>query len=218
MFSQSGGAQTVVQDLQIGASANSNGTYNLSGGTAAIGGGLNGVYVGGGHNTAGGTGVLTVSGTGDLSTTTSLTVYNTAGSGVNLSGGAIHTAALNLNGSPSRFNWTGGTLELTTSVTFDSAAAGTTTSAAFGSSLALGSSQTLMIDGDETLGGGGTFDLTLNSGGTHSVTGGHHAEPDGHDHSKRRQHANLLQLHPGRWHREWHAAESGQLHLSKRIV
>jgi hypothetical protein len=178
LFSQSGGAQSVVQDLYIGASANSNGTYNLSGGTAAIGGGLYGVYVGGGHTVAGGTGVLTVSDSGDL-TTTSLTVYNTAGSGVNLSGGAIHSAALNLNGSPARLNWTGGTLDLTTSVTFDSAAAGTTTSAAFGSSLALGSSQTLMIDGDETLGGTGSFDLTLNSGATHSVAGGITLNPTG---------------------------------------
>ena len=90
---------------------------------------------------------------------------------MNLSGGRINASALVLNGHPELLNWTSGTLELTTSITFDSAAAGNTTSAAFGAARTLASNQTLIVTGNETLGGVGAFALTLNSGGAHSVSG-----------------------------------------------
>jgi T5SS/PEP-CTERM-associated repeat protein len=91
---------------------------------------------------------------------------------INFSSGTINAAALNFNGTPSLLNWTGGTLNINNNVTFDSAAAGTTTGAAFGASKTIGSGQTLKITGYETLGGTtGTFGLTVGSGGTHTVTG-----------------------------------------------
>jgi hypothetical protein len=168
IFNQSGGTNIFGSELDIGPTSNSIGNYSLSGGTATTGGS---VYVGGMHNGSGGEGLLTVCGTGVLNVSGGLVVYNTTGSTISLSGGTINTAALDFNGVPSLFNWTSGTLNLTSSVTFDSAAGSTTTSAAFGSSLTVGANQTLVVTGNEGLGGTGTFALTINSGGTHSVTG-----------------------------------------------
>jgi T5SS/PEP-CTERM-associated repeat protein len=169
-FTQSAGVNT-TNNLDLGGQSGSSGTYNLNGGTLLVGNNVvgNGVFVGA---AATGKGVLTVSGAGLMTVFGALTINNNAlGSAVNLSGGTINAAALNFNGAPSLFNWTSGTLNLTTSVTFDSGATATSTSAAFGPSLALGVGQTLMVTGDETLGGAGSFALTLNSGATHYVSG-----------------------------------------------
>ena len=165
-FNQTGGTNTITSgNLVVGAFAGSVGTYTLSAGSAST---SNNVMVG-----PGGVGVLTVTGTGVL-TTNSLQVFRsitTPGTVVNLSGGTINTPALNFNGNPSAFNWTGGTLNLTTDVTWDSAADPTSTSSAFGPSLVLNNTQTLSIAGSEILGGVGPFGLTLNGGCTHTVTG-----------------------------------------------
>jgi hypothetical protein len=140
------------------------GTFNQSGGTNTT----NGLYVGeramGTYNLSG-TGVLTVTGGGTL------IAWNTPGTSVNLSGGTINAAALDFNGVPALFNWTGGTLNLTQSVTWDPSAAANSTSAALGPSLVLDNTQTLAITGNEVLGGTGAFGLTLNGGSAHSVTG-----------------------------------------------
>ncbi|HEY1683487.1 MAG TPA: hypothetical protein VGG19_01875, partial [Tepidisphaeraceae bacterium] len=90
---------------------------------------------------------------------------------LNLAGGTLNATGLDFNGPPFLFNWTAGTLNLNSNVIWDSAAASTTTGDAFGSSLMLGTSQTLQISGNETLGGVGAFTLTLSTGSTHAVTG-----------------------------------------------
>jgi autotransporter-associated beta strand protein len=172
-FNQSGGTNT-TGDLVVGVGAI--GAYNLSGGSATVSGYA---YIGGSISGPGGTGVLTVSGTGVLTDNATLVAYNTSGSAVNLTGGTINTAALNFNGNPALLNWTSGKLNLTSNVVWDSTAAATSTSAAFGAARTLGSGQTLMITGNETLGGTGAFALTLNSGGTHNVTGGITLSPTG---------------------------------------
>jgi hypothetical protein len=174
-FNQTGGFNTVTfqpgspftSAMYLGYEPGANAHYTISGGTAHIYGS---VYVGGGDNGApGGTGVLTVSGTGAFNLENALVVFNTPGSSVNLNGGTISTLGLNVNGNPSLFNWTSGTLNLISDVVFDSAASPTSTGAAFGSSLTLNNNQTLIVGGIETLGGAGPFSLTLNSGSTHSV-------------------------------------------------
>jgi hypothetical protein len=170
-FVQTGGTNT-ASSIYISGFSGGNGTYTLSAGQVSISSGMyDGMYVGGNAGGAYSTGVLTVSGTGVLAVGSVLQVYNTAGTALNLNGGTINTAALNFGGVPALFNWSSGKLNLTQSVTWDSAAAATSTSAAFGPALALGSDQTLTITGDETLGGTGAFSLTLNSGSTHEVTG-----------------------------------------------
>jgi hypothetical protein len=167
-FNQSGGTNTVATALYLAYSSGSTGTYVLSGGTLTVNGSA---YVGGSNTGPGGMGILAVSNTGVVNISGTLAVYNISRTGVTLSGGTINTASLNFNGAPSLFNWTGGTLGLTSGVTFDPGAAATSTSAAFGSSLMLGANQTLNVTGNETLGGNGSFALTLNGGSTHSVTG-----------------------------------------------
>jgi hypothetical protein len=167
VFNQSGGTNTISSGsaLNIGASGLAgDGAYYLSGGIVSA------PNVNVGANSSG-VGVFNVSGTGTLSVANALTVYNGTGYVVGFSGGTINAGGLNFNGNPSLFNWTGGTLNLTSNVTWDSAAAGTSTGAAFGSALTLGSGQTLMITGNEGLGGTGPFSLTLNSGSSHYVTG-----------------------------------------------
>ena len=175
-FNQTGGTNTGSTDLSLGVNTNATGTYNLSGGSAIFGGNA---YVAGNAGVVGGSGVLNVSGTGALTLGSALAIFNRPNTSVNFSGGTINAATLNFNGLPSLFNWTGGKLNLTSSVTFDSAAAATSTSSAFGPSLTLGSDQTLAITGNEGLGGTGAFTLMLNSGSTHLVTGGITLSPTG---------------------------------------
>jgi fibronectin-binding autotransporter adhesin len=175
-FNQTGGTNSSPTGfLSIASNVGATGSYTLSAGPASFGGN---VYVGG-EAGAGGAGVLSVSGSGVFTTGGTLTAYNTPGTGITLSGGTINTAALDFNGVPSLFTWTGGTLNLTSSVTWDSGAAATTTSDAFQNSLALGSGQTLIVTGNETIGGTGSFTLELNSGSTHYVTGGITLAPTG---------------------------------------
>ena len=178
IFTQTGGTNGINNgyDLDLGVFLGSSGTYALSGGTTNVSGS---VYVGGYNDGVGGTGVLTVSGTGILNIGGALTAYDTVGNSIKLKSGTINTAALDFNGAPSLFKWTAGTLGFTNSVTFDSGAPATSTAAAFGSSLTLGSGQELNVGGDETIGGAGPFSLTLKSGSIDNLTGTLTIEPTG---------------------------------------
>jgi hypothetical protein len=173
-FSQTGGENTTNGSLYVGYNGGigpGSGTYNISGGSVAVG---SAVVVGGG-----GPSVLSVSGTSSLTVAGSLEINNVPNAAINLSGGTITAGGLDFNGATSLFNWTGGTLNLTTNVIWDPAAANTTTSAAFQNALTIGVNQTLMISGNETIGGAGAFSLTLNSGSTHYVTGSITLSPTG---------------------------------------
>lgn len=169
IFNQSGGTHVLGggYNVNIGATTSGSGAYNLSGGSAYMSGN---VIVGGYGFTPGGAGVLNISG-GSFTAFSDLIVFNTPGSAINLNGGTLNTGGLDTNGVPSLFNWTAGTLNITSDVTWDSAGQIVSTSAALGSSLAVGANQAFLITGNETLGGAGPFALTLNAGGTHSVTG-----------------------------------------------
>ena len=169
---QTGGTNTVTGNLRIGAVAGYVGAYTLNAGQASI----NSMFVGTG---TGGVGVMTVSGTGVLDVGGVLKVYKGNETSLRLYGGTINAAALDLGGTPSLLDWTSGKLNITQSVTWDSAAAVTTTSVAFGSALALSSNRTLMVTGNETLGGAGPFYLTLNAGAIHTVTGDLTINPKG---------------------------------------
>ena len=141
----------------------STGIYTLSGGTLSAAN----VFVGGADYGPAGTGVLTVSGTGSLTTPGALVVYNTAGTALNFKGGTIYADSLNLSGNKSNFNWTGGTLNLTnrSAVTIDDSA-----SAWNGfSSLTLNSGMALNISGVETIGLTGTGAVTL-AGGDNAIS------------------------------------------------
>jgi hypothetical protein len=170
VFNQSGGTNTIVSgfNLNVGYDSGADGSYILSGGTITVG---NGVFLSGSTNGVGGVGTLNVSG-GVLNIGTSLTAYNVPGTAVVLSGGTINTPGLNLEGNPATLHWTGGTLDLLNSVTFDSTASSSTTGGAFGSSITLGSNQTLIVTGNETIAGSGSFGVTLNSGATNVVAAG----------------------------------------------
>ncbi|HEV2971098.1 MAG TPA: hypothetical protein VGY55_14085 [Pirellulales bacterium] len=162
-FNQDGGANNPSQ-LSVGSEAfTSAGAYNLSGGTLNCGALFVGYYSGPGTFTQTG-GVVNV--LGSLGIGPAPGAYNLSGGIVNIAGG------LYLIGNPALFNWTAGTVNFTTDVTFDSnGTAGPTTGNAFGAALSLGAGQTLMVTGNETLGGVGPFSLTLGAGGAHYVTG-----------------------------------------------
>jgi hypothetical protein len=99
-----------------------------------------------------------------------LSVYHNLNSVANLSGGTLQVKALNLTASD--FHWTGGTLNFTQGVTLSGDGPGGTTSTAFGTALTLGTTQTLQVTGNETVGGGSpTFTLTLNNGSANNVSG-----------------------------------------------
>jgi hypothetical protein len=161
--------------VSIGSTTGANGTYSISGGTLNAGN----IYVGGDYVGAGGTGTLTISSSSVVNVTGGVSIFNTPGSKVNFSSGTLATGAIDVQGIPSLFNWTGGTLEITKDVAWDSGGLPVSTSVIFGSSLALSSSRTLRVDGNETIGGNGSFNLTLNGGSTHSVAGDITLKPGG---------------------------------------
>jgi autotransporter-associated beta strand protein len=169
VFHQTGGTMVVDGDssggqLILGSESGASGMFNLSGGTLLV---SDSVFVG----SSGAAAALNVSGSGSLTVENTLVVHDDLTSRINLSGGTINAKALNLKGVPANLNWTAGTLNIASNVTWDSAAAISSTSAAFGAALVVGASQTLKVTGNETLGGSGPFSLTLNDGGTHQVTG-----------------------------------------------
>jgi T5SS/PEP-CTERM-associated repeat protein len=166
---ENGGKASTPGPVAIGFSAPSTGDVTVSGTNALLD--CDSLYVGGSSNAAGGTGVLNVINGGTLNATNSLVIWDTANTKVNLTGGTINAAALNFHGNPSLLNWTTGKLHIKKNVTFDPNAADTSTSAAFGSARQLDANQTLQITGNETLGGGGQFTLTVNTGGKNIVSG-----------------------------------------------
>lgn len=161
-FSQSGGTNTISGELDLGNNPSSTGNYTLNGGTLAA----SAVYVGG---SSGGTGALTVSGTGVLNVTGVLEIYNNSGSSIIFNGGTINTGALNLSGNFALFNWSAGTLNLTNpsfNAIIDTAVNGGNLT----SSITLRTGQELAVAGSEDVGNFGTG-VFNQAGGTNIVAG-----------------------------------------------
>ena len=165
-FNQTGGSNS-TGELDVGQQAGAKGTYTITAGTLSP---TSGIVVGGASSHSGGAGVLNIGGSGTINTS-SLKVYNTTGTSVNLIGGNLSVTSLNFNGVPSVFHWTSGTLSISNNLVFDAGASPTSTSAAFGNSLTLGVEQTLGIVGDETLGGSAGFALAIGTGANNTVSG-----------------------------------------------
>ncbi len=133
--------------------------------TVTVNGGLvdcYGMFVGGKSTVGGGAGVLSVNGgTVIVSPQTGLTnsgqlrVWDTSGSGVTLASGAIACDTLLTSGNPSRFNWTGGELQVTGAGGFAVSATGP-----LGAGLALGNNMTLWIDNRTTIAAGASIAVT----------------------------------------------------------
>lgn len=83
-----------------------------------------------------------------------------------LSGGTLSLTTLNNHGT---FSWTGGALELQSATTFDDSADATTAGGFLNGGVSLTSNRTLEVNGTETLGGAGTFTLTIPAGGANIV-------------------------------------------------
>jgi T5SS/PEP-CTERM-associated repeat protein len=169
LHAEGGGTVSTPGDFDVASNPDSKGVVNINnGGTVSTSGSS---HIGGWWAAAGGQGVVNVNAGGTYNVTNSLMIWNVAGNVLNLRGGTINAGGLNFNGNPSLFNWSSGTLHITSSVTFDPAAAPDTTSAAFGSARTIAGSRKLKITGSETLGGVGGFGLTVTTGGVHEVTG-----------------------------------------------
>jgi T5SS/PEP-CTERM-associated repeat protein len=165
IFTQTGGTNTVGDPASAGLmilarQAGSNATYTLSGGALDVV--LGSVYVGGDNNFGGGAGVFNVSGTGNATIANTLKVWNTAGTAVNLSGGTLQVASLDTNGNPSRFNWTGGTLNITGAGGLMIGASGP-----LGANVTVDSPRQLNVTNNLTVASGGT--LRIESGGSVSA-------------------------------------------------
>jgi fibronectin-binding autotransporter adhesin len=100
-FNQTGGINMMgygvggPYNMNLGTLAGSSGTYLLSGGSATVSGN---VTVGGSDAAPEGPGVLTISGTGSMSISHTLVVYNSNGSSVNMLGGTLSAAIANVGG------------------------------------------------------------------------------------------------------------------------
>ncbi len=93
-FNQSGGSNTIGSSgyggqLKIGALSGSTGTYTITGGTLTV---IGSTLLGGSSSGPGGTGTLTVSNSG-IVTTGSLTTFNTPNTSINVNGGSLTAAA-----------------------------------------------------------------------------------------------------------------------------
>ncbi len=183
-FVQIGGTNSIIPGTKnprflfaIAASSGSTGNYDLSGGSLSISGNA---YVGGidpADGGSGGTGVLTVEGTGAMTVSQTVKVYNTPGTSVNLAGGSITTAALDLSENPSLLNWTAGTLNVTGVGGLTIGPTGNLGSTTLSPEKTLNVSNTLTIQsggllimpgGQMTVGG-----LLINPGGTLDVANSH---------------------------------------------
>jgi len=167
-FNQTGGTLTLApnNNLDLGAYSGGNGTFSISAGTANIG---NFIEVGGTEdNGAGGSGVVTVSGSGTLAVGSSVIVYNNPGNALNLEGGELSTPTLDLNGNTTLLNWTGGTLNLT-----DSSVAVDNQVGTLGPNgdLPLASGQTLDVTGYEYIGFQGSGTVTQTGGNNYVIPG-----------------------------------------------
>ncbi len=132
-----------------------NGTVNVNTSATAS---LSDVYLGGSTTTfTTGSGVLNVNG-GSVSISGTLKTWNTGTSSVNLSSGTLSVGTLDNNGNPSRFNFSGGTLDVTSSpITIGSTNHFTT--------LTVGAGKTLRVSGAGQL-------LSTSNTGTLNITGG----------------------------------------------
>lgn len=170
-FTQSGGTNQIngaPNNLYVGYGAGAVATYNLSGGSILLAGNL---IIG-----VSGVGTMTVSDSGQV--TVGKTLQISQGSALNLNGGRINTAALYFGATPGLFNWTTGTLNFTSDMTWDPSVP-FSTPASFGPTLTLADGQTLMVSGNETLGGTAPFSLELGSGSSHIVAGSLTVSPTG---------------------------------------
>ena len=122
------------------------------------------VYVGGYSQIAGSQGTLNVTNGGSLNITGTLKVWNSASTVVNLSsGGTITAGNIDTTSTPAGFNWTGGTLAITSSDVF------LQTGGALGPTLSLNNGMTLQATNNtvwinQSIGSGFST-LTVNAGG-----------------------------------------------------
>ena len=153
VFTQNGGAAALA-NVRLGSSASGNGLYHLTGGTVVA----DSIAVGGTLSTAAGTGRLNITG-GQMTIAGTAKIWNTPDTAVNLNGGTLSVGILSIEANPSRFNWTGGTLEITNSLPV----IGLNT--ALGTSVTLAAGKTLRIKQGSPL-------LRVDHSGTLSFTGG----------------------------------------------
>jgi hypothetical protein len=153
------------------------GVYNLNGGSLTIGVGntLGTIALSNGGKFSQTAGTLACAMFNQTGGSASFTTLNLGAGGTptyNFIGGTIDAAELDFNGKPSAFNWIGGTLDLTNTVVFESMAPSNSTSAAFGTTVSLANGQSLNIEGNETVGGPGSFTMTVGDGGTNTINAG----------------------------------------------
>jgi hypothetical protein len=168
-FSHNGGANSVDTALAIGALVGSDGLYSMNNGvlTAAD------IHIGGYTlNGPGGHGELHISGNNSsVNVAGTIKIYDSPDSRLVLNSGTLTAGTIDVGGIPSRFSWFGGTLHVSNDVTWSNGEPINSTGAIFGSSLNLGSSKSLRVTGNETIGGTGVFSLSISNNQVHSVTG-----------------------------------------------
>ncbi len=103
----------LASGMTVGIATGGIGTVTISGSSSNVT--LNTFSIAG-TSSAGGTGVVTIQG-GNVSVAEAITIWNTAGSSFNLSGGSLTADSIHNDpadtGNYASFNWTGGTLTLT---------------------------------------------------------------------------------------------------------
>jgi fibronectin-binding autotransporter adhesin len=160
-FTQTNGQNICGNEVDIGRSAGSIGSYTI-GGTGASLVAEGSMYVGGSSGGAGGAGTLTVNVGATVGTGSTLEVFGGTADAINLNGGTIATGSFNFNNNFNLFHWNSGTLEITGS----NEIVDSTGIANLTSSLSLQSGQNLIVTSNEYIGGNGSG----SGGGTGTVT------------------------------------------------
>ena len=146
IFNQTGGTNS-TSALVLGDTPSSTGTFNLSGGNVTV---SNTASLGSTTGLPGGAGILNIQ--GGAMTVFLFNLYDSPGTAVNLTGGSLSVNILNTFGNPSRFSWTGGTLNLISLLIDSSGPLGTSLTLTPGK--ILNNAATLTNNGALTLAGG----------------------------------------------------------------
>ncbi len=116
VFNQSGGIHNVgttsdLRTLSVGELPGSAGLYTLNDAAAVLT--VNGNnFIGGNYAGPGGAGTFNLA-AGSMTVTRAIKIWNTEGTSFNLSGGALSVGTIDTGGHYDRFNWSGGTLDVT---------------------------------------------------------------------------------------------------------
>jgi hypothetical protein len=167
-FTQTAGSNTSATNIQFARSGASSASYSISGGSlSAVD-----AYLGGTTTLAGGTANLNISGSGSVTLSGTLKIWDTFGTVLNFSGGTLTVGFIDLSGNYARFHWTAGAFTTTSFAQYLDFTLGTDPfyhSIIFGNSLTLNANESFTNN---------TWEYLYDAGSSITQNGGSNTTPE----------------------------------------